>query len=60
MSKNGLSQIDIILKELKVWMSKHGHSKISDFVGKLAADKTQDNAVYERAQFIKFYTKHEV
>ena len=58
--KNGLDHIEEMLKELKVWMTRHNFNKISDFQGTLAADKAQDNAVYERSQFIKYYTKHEV
>ena len=58
--KNGITQIERMIEELKVWMSRHNHNKISDFAGKLATDKAKDNAVYERAQFIKYYSKHEV
>ncbi len=58
--KNGFNQIEEMIKELKVWMTRHDYDKISDFKGKLAADQAQDNATYERAQFIKYYTKHEV
>ena len=58
--KNGFSQIEEMIKELKVWMSRHDFDKIIDFKGKLSNDKAQDNAAYERAQFIKYYSKHEV
>ncbi len=58
--KSGFDHIGEMLKELKVWMTRHNFDKISDFQGTLAADKAQDNAVYERSQFIKYYTKHEV
>ena len=53
--KNGAGHIKTMLGELEAWMDKHGYEELDDFRGKMSQDKSDDPAVYERVQFMKYF-----
>jgi len=55
--RNGIDYLRDMLTEMKKWMEKNGHETLSDFRGKLDYSSLQDPSVYERAQFIKYFSK---
>ena len=54
--KNGLGQIQKILTELEDWMEMNRYNYIDQFMGKMSHDRSQNPAVYERMQFMKYYS----
>ena len=57
--KNGFGKIGEILQQVETWMDEKGFEKISEFRGKFSSAKTKDPAVYERAQFMKYFAEME-
>lgn len=55
--RNGIDYLADIVGEMKVWMEKKKYNSISEFRGKLSYSNLSDPAAYERAQFIKYYSK---
>lgn len=53
---NGLNYLSQILAEVSDWMDKHKYKKISDFRGKLSYKNIPDPSMYERTQFMKYYS----
>ncbi len=53
--KNGIGHLDVIMKEIHEWMEQHGHSKISDFHGKMNHKMTDNPAAFLRVQFMKHF-----
>ena len=53
---NGFGQIDEILDYLKAFMTKWNFKQISDFRGRLSYSKLPNPAMYERAQFMKYFS----
>jgi dihydroorotate dehydrogenase (fumarate) len=53
---NGLGIIPEILKDLKAFMKKWDFRKIEDFRGRLSYKNVPDPIVYERAQFMKYFS----
>ncbi|MGE4520051.1 MAG: dihydroorotate dehydrogenase-like protein [Desulfobacteraceae bacterium] len=53
--KNGADYIKDMIDGLEKWMSSKKFSAISDFKGKLSQEKSSDPAVYERAQFMRYF-----
>ncbi len=47
-----------ILKGLETFMDEKQFATLKDFRGKLSYSKTQNPLLYERAQFMKYYTKN--
>jgi dihydroorotate dehydrogenase (fumarate) len=54
--KNGIGHLESILKELKEWMEKNGYNSVDEFRGKMSYDKIEDPLVYERSQFMKYFS----
>ena len=54
--KNGFGQIRKIVDELKAWMDKQSFKKIEDFQGKLSYKNLKDPVVYERSQFMRYFS----
>lgn len=51
--KNGLSQIDLIKKEIEDWMESKNYHSINDFKGKLSKSQLGSHSlVYKRAQYV--------
>lgn len=55
--RNGVDYIREIVKEMKTWMEKKQYNSISEFRGKMSYGNIDDPAAYERAQFIKYFSK---
>jgi len=53
---NGFGQIDEILDYLKSFMTKWNFKQISDFRGRLNYSKLSNPTMYERAQFMKYFS----
>lgn len=54
--RNGLDYIKDMTAEMKKWMEKNNYRSTSDFRGKLNYGSLEDPSVYERAQFMKFFS----
>lgn len=54
--KNGIEHLEKIIKEVEDWMNKHGYDNVNEFKGKMSYDKIDDPLVYERSQFMKYFS----
>lgn len=54
--KNGIKEIENLTRGLKEWMKRKGYSKIDEFRGKMSYSKIPDPSVYERSQFMKYFS----
>ena len=43
---------------LEEWMSQNNYKSIDEFRGKLSYSNIPDPALYERAQFMKYFSNH--
>lgn len=57
--KKGLKQIDIMNREIEKWMTIKGFESISSFRGKLNYSKIEKPMIWERAQFMKYFSSYE-
>lgn len=55
--RNGVEYIRDIVGEMKKWMEKKQYNSIEEFRGKMSYANLKDPAAYERAQFIKYFSK---
>jgi dihydroorotate dehydrogenase (fumarate) len=56
--KKGAAHITTMLKELTTWMDKQGHGDIEAFRGQMDYKSLKDPQVYERSQFMKYFSSH--
>ncbi len=54
--KQGETQLKVMLDDLKSWMKRKKYNSISDFRGKLNYSHIDDPAMYERSQFMKYFS----
>jgi len=54
--RNGLGYIKDMTVEMKKWMEKNNYKSPNDFRGKMNYSSLKDPSVYERAQFMKFFS----
>ena len=54
--KNGKSHLQVMIKTLQDWMHGKGYTSIDQFRGKMSQAKSSNPAVYERAQFMKYFS----
>lgn len=54
--RNGLDYIKDMLTEVKKWMEKNQYESPADFRGKMNYGSLDDPSVYERAQFMKYFS----
>ena len=54
--KNGPEHIRAMQDTLTKWMIDHDYTSLSDFRGKMSQEKTGNPAVYERVQFMKYFS----
>jgi dihydroorotate dehydrogenase (fumarate) len=54
--QNGPKHIAALLRDMEKWMNDHRYSRIQDFLGKLSYKTVQDPLIYERAQFMKYFS----
>jgi dihydroorotate dehydrogenase (fumarate) len=55
--RNGIDYIRDMITEMKKWMEKNQYEKPGDFKGKMNYNNLKDPSVYERAQFIKYFSQ---
>ncbi len=53
--KKGIGYVSTMLDEVKSWMEKHNFNSIDDFRGKMSQVVSDNPAVYERVQFMKYF-----
>ena len=53
--KNGKDHIGAMLETLEDWMTQKGFNSLSDFRGKMSQARSNDPAVYEGIQFMKYF-----
>jgi dihydroorotate dehydrogenase (fumarate) len=56
--KNGPSYIKEILSFIHNWMNDKGFENIDDFRGLMSYDKIPDPSIYERSQFMKYFSDY--
>jgi dihydroorotate dehydrogenase (fumarate) len=56
--KQGEEQVKVIMDELAAWMLKKGFNTIEEFRGKLNYSNIPDPSVYERSQFMKYFSSY--
>lgn len=54
--KNGAEHIQTMVDFLDEWMKKNNFSEIQDFRGKMSYQKIQDPQIYERSQFMRYFS----
>ncbi|MFW5821024.1 MAG: dihydroorotate dehydrogenase-like protein [Bacteroidota bacterium] len=54
--KNGLDYLTEMIDKLESWMLKKNYKTIDDFRGKMNYSNIPDPSVYERAQFMKYFS----
>lgn len=57
--KHGHAHIRSLVDFLSAWMDKKGLGTIEDFKGKMNYGQIGDPEVYERSQFMKYYSDHD-
>ncbi len=57
--KKGPEYVKEILNDIKLWMDKRHYSTINEFRGELNYQNIEDPAMYERAQFMKYFSSHQ-
>lgn len=57
--QNGAKTVGEMLEYLSTWMEKHGHRSVSSFRGQLSPKEIGSLEVYERSQFMKYYSNHD-
>jgi len=50
------NHIHTMLEDLETWMTRHDYETLENFRGKMSQDKSADPAVYERVQFMKYFS----
>jgi len=55
--RNGIDYLRDMITEMKRWMEKHEYEALGDFRGKLNYSSLDDPSIYERAQFIKYFSQ---
>ena len=57
---NGYKQISLMLEEIKDWMNNKNYTKLQDFRGKMNYKHIKNPMLYERGQFMKYYSEAKV
>ena len=55
--RNGIDYLRDMISEIKRWMEKHGYNSPADFRDKMNYGNLEDPSVYERAQFMKYFSQ---
>ncbi|MCU4155709.1 dihydroorotate dehydrogenase-like protein [Carboxylicivirga sp. A043] len=56
--KEGPEVIGAMLKELEAWMERRNVNTIADFKGRLSQGKSANPEVFERVQFMRYFSGH--
>lgn len=57
--QNGPEYLKTVIKEIEDWMSEKGFESIADFKGKLSQEKYIEPTLYERVQFMKYFSNRD-
>jgi len=57
--KNGPKVITEMIDKLNTWMDSKGYNSIDEFRGKMSYGEIENPAMYERAQFMKYFSSYE-
>ena len=57
--KNGIDELTKIIQEISDWMDKKNYERIADFRGIMSYKDIKDPSIYERAQFMKYFSSVE-
>ncbi len=57
--KNGIEYLSTIIEEIENWMKIKQYNSIDEFRGKMSYSKIDNPAVYERVQFMKYFSSYE-
>ena len=53
---NGSQRIEVMKEQLLQWMDEHGYDKISQFRGRMNLDAAEGSNLYQRTQFMKYFS----
>jgi len=54
--QNGPEHLKTVIKEMEDWMTEKGFESVDDFRGKLSQEKYVEPTLYERVQFMKYFS----
>ncbi len=54
--REGADYVKKLNEGLETWMKKHGFKSIEDFRGRMSQERSDDPALYERVQFMKYHS----
>ncbi len=57
--KNTAKQIGLMLQQMEQWMDQKGYQSLDEIIGKLSYKKIEKPMIYERAQFMKYFSSYE-
>lgn len=57
--QNGPEHLAKVIEEVESWMKEKGYESISDFQGKLSQEQYVNPTLYERVQFMKYFSDRE-
>ena len=57
--KNTVKHIGVMLQQMEIWMNQKGYKSLDEIIGKLSSKKIEKPMIYERAQFLKYYSNYE-
>jgi dihydroorotate dehydrogenase (fumarate) len=57
--EKGSNHLSVMNSEIETWMQKKGFSSISQFKGKLNYHNIPDPSLYERSQFMKYFSTYQ-
>ncbi len=55
--KNGLEYLTVMIDQFESWMISKNYKTIDEFRGVMSYSRIDDPAIYERAQFMKYFSK---
>lgn len=56
--QNGTRHIQVMLEQIEDWMKTHHFRSINDFRGRLSYKDNQTASIYERAQFMRYFSSY--
>jgi len=56
--KKGEEHVKVMLGEIEAWMTGKGYNSIDEFRGKLSYRQIPDPSMYERSQFMKYFSSY--
>lgn len=54
--QNGPEYLKTVIKDIEAWMSEKGFDTVDDFRGKLSQEQYVEPTLYERVQFMKYFS----